>query len=95
MKDLSDRSALEALLAARAAITYRKQMKKMSPDGDDRIEDFLNRHGGPGPRGPREGERAGGLEGWSEIYAADGYTLRCDWSQLGSLLELKYSEKPP
>ncbi len=70
-------------------------MRKMSPDDDDRIEDFLNRHGGPGPRGPRQGERAGGSEGWSEIYAADGYTLRCDWSQMGSRLELKYSEKPP
>jgi hypothetical protein len=95
VKDLSDPFPQEALLAVGAAISYGEHMKKMSPDDDDRIEDFLNRHGGPGPRGPREGERSCGQEGWSEIYAADGYTLRCDWSQLGSLLELKYFEKPP
>jgi hypothetical protein len=70
-------------------------MKKMSPDDDERIEDFRKRHGGPGQRTPREGEGSGGLEGWSEVYAADGYTLRCDWSQMGSRLELKYAEKPP
>lgn len=70
-------------------------MKKMSSDNDERIEDFLRRHGGPCQRAPREGERAGGLEGWSEIYSADGYTLRCDWTQMGSRLELTYAEKPP
>ena len=66
----------------------------ISPDRDDRIADFLSRHGGP--RGnAAEGESQGGQQGWSEIYAMDGYTLRCDWSRMGSKDEMAYTEIPP
>jgi hypothetical protein len=33
--------------------------------------------------------------GWSEVYAADGYRLRCDWSRMGSREEMKFSEIAP
>jgi hypothetical protein len=38
---------------------------------------------------------AAGLSGWSEIVAADGYVLRCEWSKSGGRLELQYFEKRP
>jgi hypothetical protein len=43
----------------------------------------------------RQGQAAGGLQGWSEIYANDGYALRCEWSTFGSREEMKYSEIAP
>ena len=64
-----------------------------SPDGEDRVEDFLARHGGPGSA-PARGNINPAL-GWSEVYAADGYTLRCDWSREGTKEEMKFSELPP
>jgi hypothetical protein len=65
-----------------------------SPDSQDRIEDFLRRHGGPGsPR--RQATDPAGYRGWYEIYAADGYCLRCDWSRTGSREELQFSEIGP
>jgi hypothetical protein len=69
--------------------------KDASPDRTERIEDFLARHGGAGSRAPRSGETAPEIQGWSEVYAADGYTLRCEWSRFGSNEEMKYSEIPP
>lgn len=36
-----------------------------------------------------------GCAGWYEVYAADGYRLRCDWSRIGSREELKFSEIGP
>ena len=66
----------------------------VSPDSEDRIRDFMNRHGGPGsPR--RQGTDAAGYRGWYEIYAADGYRLRCDWSRFGGREELQFSEIGP
>ena len=66
----------------------------VSPDSEDRIADFISRHGGPGsPR--REETDPAGYGGWYEIYAADGYRLRCDWSRMGSREELKFSEIGP
>lgn len=66
-----------------------------SPDSDDRIQDFLARHGGAGPT-PRCEERIpSGDGGWYEVYAADGYRLRCEWSRIGSRAELKFSEIAP
>jgi hypothetical protein len=65
-----------------------------SPDSDDRIRDFLARHGGPGALPPRA-ETIDSLRGWSEVYAADGYKLRCDWSRMGSREEMKFAELPP
>jgi hypothetical protein len=65
-----------------------------SPDSQDRIRDFLIRHGGPGA--PRRAQNdASGLTGWYEVHAADGYRLRCEWSRFGSREELKYFEIAP
>jgi hypothetical protein len=66
-----------------------------SPDHDERLKDFFARHGGPGPRSMRRGQSAGGIQGWSEVYAGDGYVLRCDWSTLGTREEMEYSEIAP
>jgi hypothetical protein len=66
-----------------------------SPDDADRIKDFWNRHGGPGAGITRKGNTLPGISGWSEVSAADGYILRCDWSRSGSRQELQYIEKPP
>jgi hypothetical protein len=70
-------------------------MDDSSSDHDERLKDFFARHGGPGPRAHRRGQSAGGVQGWSEAYASDGYTLRCDWSTFGSRDEMKYSEIAP
>jgi hypothetical protein len=70
-------------------------MEDASPDHDERLKDFFARHGGPGPRGMRRGQSAGGVQGWSEACASDGYVLRCDWSTFGSRDEMKYSEIAP
>ena len=67
----------------------------VTPDGQDRIDDFLVRHGGPSSLPKREERIVAGDAGWYEIYAADGYCLRCDWSRLGGLEELKFSELAP
>jgi hypothetical protein len=70
-------------------------LKDASPDHDDRLRDFFARHGGQSALEPRESQSAGGLEGWSEVYANDGYALRCDWSTFGTRKEMKYSEVAP
>jgi hypothetical protein len=70
-------------------------MEDASPDHDERLKDFFARHGGPGPRGIRRGQSAGGVQGWSEAHAGDGYVLRCDWSTFGTREEMKYSEIAP
>jgi hypothetical protein len=67
----------------------------VSPDRAERIDDFLARHGGAGSRAPRSEDTAAEIQGWSEVYAADGYTLRCEWQRFGSHEEMKYSEIPP
>jgi len=66
-----------------------------SPDSEDRARDFLARHGGAGSMPPRAETLDSGASGWSEVYAADGHKLRCDWSMLGTKRELKFSEIPP
>ena len=70
-------------------------MDDASPDHDERIQDFFARHGGPGSLTPRKGESAGGAEGWSEVYAGDGYVLRCEWSSLGTQEKMTYAEIAP
>jgi hypothetical protein len=67
----------------------------VSSDGDERIREFLARHGGPAVPPSSCGSAAAGLNGWSEVYAADGYTLRCEWSRLGSRQEMSFTENPP
>ncbi len=66
-----------------------------SSDGEERIRDFLARHGGPGGRPMREETHPSGVQGWSEVYAADGYVLRCDWSRAGSREEMRFAENAP
>jgi hypothetical protein len=51
--------------------------------------------GGAGSTPARRGESTGGLAGWSEIVAADGHVLRCDWSRQGTRSEMSYEERPP
>jgi hypothetical protein len=66
----------------------------ISSDHEERIDDFLGRHGGRGkPRRSQESE--GGDSGWFEVYAADGYRLRCEWSRIGSREEMTFTEAPP
>jgi hypothetical protein len=65
-----------------------------SPDNDERIRDFWQRHGGPGPRRSESGRLQGGSR-WSEVYAADGYTLRCEWTEIGERHSMKFTERPP
>jgi hypothetical protein len=64
-------------------------------DDDSRLSDFLARHGGASTVGARRGEAADGLAGWSEIYAADGHVLRCDWVREGGRTEMRYEEHSP
>lgn len=66
-----------------------------SPDSEERIKDFLARHGGPGSTPRREESKPPGDRGWYEIYAADGHGLRCEWSRIGGREELKFSEVSP
>ncbi len=58
-----------------------------------RSAEFLAHHGGEAARPPRHGDGARG--GWSEVYAADGYTLRCEWSRMGSREEVRFTEIAP
>jgi hypothetical protein len=67
----------------------------VTPDHQDRIADFLARHGGAGPASKREEKDASGDEGWYEVYAADGYRLRCEWSRMGGREELTFFEVAP
>ena len=63
-------------------------------DGEMRIAEFLARHGGPTARREREGDMQHHTRGWSEVYAADGYRLRCEWSKVGARIELSFVEIP-
>lgn len=66
-----------------------------SPDCDERIEDFYTRHGGRAQRATETNEVQAGFRGWSLVFAADGYALRCDWENMGGHREMRYSEIPP
>ena len=66
-----------------------------TPDSDERVQDFWARHGGPAERRADAGDIVAGIRGWSEVYAADGYALRCEWSRIGGRQEIQYFEKPP
>ena len=67
----------------------------LAVDGRDRIVDFLNRHGGAAPDAEHEGDSVPGDSGWSEVHAADGYRLRCEWSVLGSERHMNFVELAP
>lgn len=66
-----------------------------SIDGEERLRDFYARHGGAGLRVEREGDMARHTKGWSEVYAADGYKLRCEWRKVGERIEMSFAELPP
>ena len=66
-----------------------------SSDSRDRIRYFLARHGGAAVRKGAAGDTVAGISGWSEVYAADGYTLRCDWTRMGGRQEMQFTENPP
>lgn len=67
----------------------------VSPDHAERVRDFLARHGGRGAEPPRSAELEPGVRGWSEVCAADGYRLRCDWTRSGSREDMRFSEIAP
>ena len=66
-----------------------------SPDREERVHNFLARHGGVSVKPSSTGGDEWGSRGWSEVYAADGHTLRCDWSRSGGLTEMQYIEIAP
>jgi hypothetical protein len=66
-----------------------------SSDHQDRIADFMKRHGGPAASAIRQERIDAGYRGWSEIYAADGYVLRTEWSRFELRSTMNVSELPP
>ena len=68
---------------------------QLSIDGRERVLNFLARHGGSAPDVEHEGDRFEATSGWSEVHAADGYRLRCEWSVLGSEHQMSYVEIAP
>lgn len=78
-----------------SVVRMNKQPPPTGIDDDSRLSDFLARHGGASASAPRRGETSGGLEGWSEVYAVDGYVLRCDWVRQGGRTEMRYEEHSP
>ena len=66
-----------------------------SPDREERIQEFLARHGGTSATAMQEEKNPAGDAGWYEVHAADGYRLRCEWSRIGSREELKFLELAP
>jgi hypothetical protein len=72
-----------------------KSPERLSADHRDRIEDFMKRHGGPAPIASRQERIDAGYRGWSEMYAADGYVLRTEWSRSELRGTMNVSELPP
>jgi hypothetical protein len=58
-----------------------RRREEISVDDLERIGEFKKRHGGLIDSASRNGRFESGCGGWSEIYAADGYVLRVEWSQ--------------
>jgi hypothetical protein len=57
-----------------------------------KVADFMERHGGEAMR-PTRGENSPcGTRGWSEVYAVDGYALRCEWSRTDAKEGLQFLE---
>ena len=67
----------------------------LTTDGKERITAFLARHGGTGKGIEAEGDKDGHTRGWSEVYAADGYILRCEWRAVGSETQMTFVERSP
>jgi hypothetical protein len=69
--------------------------ERLSADHQDRIRDFMARHGGRAPTASRQEHTDAGYRGWSELYAADGYVLRTEWSRSELRSTMNVSELPP
>src|SRR5665213_4299947 len=69
--------------------------EQYSPDHRYRIEDFMKRHGGPSAAVTQQGRMEAGYRGWPEIYAADGYMLRPEWSRDELRGTIQVAEYPP
>lgn len=69
--------------------------RQFSVDHEDRVVDFMNRHGGPARAECRQGQMDAGSRGWLEIYAADGYALRAEWSRNEMRATMRVSELRP
>jgi hypothetical protein len=54
---------------------------QMPTDFEDRVKEFLHRHGDQLPSTRTEGALDHGLRGWMEIQSRDGYVLRIEWSK--------------
>ncbi len=67
----------------------------LSNDGIERVRNFLARHSGAALDVEHEGDFNEGTSGWSEVHAADGYRLRCEWSVLGSERRMSFVEIAP
>jgi hypothetical protein len=78
-------------------INYASPFPSVLGVGDkQRIVAFLDRHGGPAPDVEHEADRLPGESGWSEVHAADGHRLRCDWSAFsGEQRQMSFSEIAP
>ena len=85
----------QARRIVREMIEQNELPEVIAVDGVDRIADFFARHGGPGLIHEMEGNSEEHTLGWSEVFAADGYKLRCDWSTAGTKTEMSFLEIPP
>ncbi len=66
-----------------------------SPDHRLRVAEFMRRHGGPSDIASRSERMESGCRGWSEIYAADGYILRVEWSSFELRTAMRVFELRP
>ena len=55
--------------------------EEVSVDHHERVGEFKRRHGGLIDSASLNERFESGCGGWSEIYAADGYVLRVEWSR--------------
>lgn len=58
-----------------------RRLEEISVDHHERVGEFKRRHGGLIDSASRNERVESGCGGWSEIYAADGYVLRVEWSR--------------
>jgi hypothetical protein len=72
-----------------------ESLERLSSDHQDRIADFIKRHGGPAAAASRQERIDAGYRGWSEIHAADGYVLRTEWSRSELRSTMNVSELAP
>jgi hypothetical protein len=72
-----------------------ESLERLSADHQDRVADFLKRHGGPAAAASRQERVDAGYRGWSEIHAVDGYVLRTEWSRSELRGTMNVSELPP